>query len=315
LSSVDLHGEDLERVLEEASRRITAAEDRIQSQDLIPQRSYSNLNDNELAARVRALEGDLRVALGATNDIKALKTKLVYMVERSRGEKEQKLKAEGDAVMLRKTIKMLSDHIEKLMSHLKHEAASKIRILDRQRAAERRVAELEESVSVLQRKGGAKDRLVLELREGSKILEDQLRLMDDKFLELRGKLDWAREHDEKRARRAVKEAADLRAKIITLNMARNNSGSHTGSHTLSLPDIRDPGAGWGLAPLSGSGIKEEGRRKRRAGKGGEQNINGIIEKLRKHKIKGSDVGLRADWTQGQLDEAEARAREVLNKKK
>ena len=44
------------------------------------------------------------------------------------------------------------------------------------------------TAALINRKSVAKDRYLIELREGSKILEDQLRLMDEKYLELRGKL-------------------------------------------------------------------------------------------------------------------------------
>lgn len=69
---------------------------------------------------------------------------------------------------------------------------------------------------MIQAKSSAKDRLVLELREGAKILEDQLRLMDEKYLELRGKLDWARENSEKKIQQAQKKAKELRKKFALL---------------------------------------------------------------------------------------------------
>ena len=50
------------------------------------------------------------------------------------------------------------------------------------------------------------------MKEGSAILEQQLRLMDDKYIELRTKLDWTRRQSKREVARVQKEANDLRAK-------------------------------------------------------------------------------------------------------
>jgi DNA repair exonuclease SbcCD ATPase subunit len=222
------------------------------------------------------------------------------MVERTRIEKEQKLKSDQDVALLRKTIKMLSDHIEKLMSHLKHEATAKIALLQTQRTYEKRIVELEELTSTLTKKNAAKDRLILELREGSKILEDQLRLMDDKFLELRSKLDWVRENDEKKTKKAIKEASELRAKIATLHMVSR-------THTSSLPDINDATTGMYLRDSSTGNTSrnhddiittnETNKKKKKKDKK-EPTIDSIIDKLRKQN------DAKVEWT-------EERARDLV----
>jgi hypothetical protein len=56
------------------------------------------------------------------------------------------------------------------------------------------------------------------LKEGSKILEDQLKLMDEKFLELRAKMDVTRNHFLEKLKKAQKESMDLRVKF---SMATN----------------------------------------------------------------------------------------------
>jgi hypothetical protein len=53
-------------------------------------------------------------------------------------------------------------------------------------------------------------------QEGSKILEDQLRLMDEKYLELRTKLDWQREHSRKEIAKHKKVAQMLRSKFALM---------------------------------------------------------------------------------------------------
>ena len=56
------------------------------------------------------------------------------------------------------------------------------------------------------------ERVINDLKEGSAILEQQLRLMDDKYIELRTKLDWTRRQSKREVSRVQKEANDLRAK-------------------------------------------------------------------------------------------------------
>ena len=61
-------------------------------------------------------------------------------------------------------------------------------------------------------------RAINELTEGSKVLEDQLQLMDEKFLELRAKMDVSRNHFQEKLKKQQKECADLRLKF---SMATN----------------------------------------------------------------------------------------------
>ena len=159
--------------------------------------------------------------MGAAEDIKALKAKLLQMIDRVRSEKESRDRLNFDLKTSRKKLAILTDHIEKLMGHLKHEAAAKIRALENLREQEKVTLHANQKALKLTRKCSAKDRLILELREGGKILEDQLRLMDEKYLELRTKLDYARDSSEKRIKKAEKVASDLRVKFaLAGNMGR-----------------------------------------------------------------------------------------------
>lgn len=197
----------------------------------------SGSSDSEVALmeRIKGLEGELRLALGAAEDIRALKAKLIQMVERNRLEKEHCIKAEDDLKGSKKKVEMLSDHLEKLMIHLKHEAAAKTRVVENLRVSEKELIRVKEKCDLIARKSAAKDRLILELREGSKVLEDQLRLMDEKFLELRTKLDWAREQGHKKIKKAEKVARDLRTKWSL-------AGNMTMLDNVPLPSISHDGS-------------------------------------------------------------------------
>ena len=202
--------------------------------------------EQAMHTRIKDLESELKLALGAAEDIRALKAKLLQLVERVRIEKEGKMKADAELALTTKKMHMLSDHLEKLMTHLKHEAAAKIRAMEQLRVGDKEMAKVKERSELISRKSSAKDRLVLELREGCKILEDQLRLMDEKYLELRTKLDWARENSEKKVRAAVAKAKELRVKFAML-------GNTTPLDKMPLPDIYNGGGG-GSVSMSNSQV-------------------------------------------------------------
>ena len=215
--------EGLISVLKISQQRIFTMKKQID--DAVPQGS-----DAELSAKVKNLQDELLVALNAANDIRALRGKLTQMIERVRIEKESKLKADMECANFRKKTEMLGDHMEKLMAHLRHESSTKLRLIKQLHDNEDLNRQLKENYSVLLKKNAAKDRFILEMHEGSKVLEDQLRLMDEKYLDLRSKLDFAREFAAKKLSKAQKEASSLRAKFTML----------TGNSTQLLDNIRLP---------------------------------------------------------------------------
>jgi hypothetical protein len=184
---------------------------------------------NRLSERVRFLEEELRVAEAAAKDVDNMKNKIFQANDRIRVEKEQKRALEIDLAATKKKVDMLGDHIEKLVVHIKREGAQKIRLAEQLRAAEKDCVNVKGKSDYIQKKSAAKDRLILELREGSKVLEDQLRLMDEKYLELRGKLDYARSIATKKIKKAERTAADLRVKFAM-------SGSPLVLDALSMPE-------------------------------------------------------------------------------
>ena len=121
------------------------------------------------------------------------------------------------------------------MSHLKLEATSKLKSTEQLRLLEKASYRYKDKIDILTKKSAAKDRLILELREGSKILEDQLRLMDEKYLELRTKLDWTRDNGNRRVLKAEKTAKELRMKFAL-------AGGSSLLDKLPLPDIFQSGA-------------------------------------------------------------------------
>ncbi|OQR83754.1 hypothetical protein ACHHYP_14323 [Achlya hypogyna] len=168
--------------------------------------------NKRLVERSTELEKELQAAVGAMDDVKALKEKTAELAGRQRTEKELRSKSDGARVEATEKIVALSEHIEKLMIHLKHEAAAKAKALEAVRALETERKELGESVAQLTKKLGVKDKVLAELQQGSKILEDQLRLMDEKYIELRNKLDWTRTTSQKEVKKLTNELNVLRCK-------------------------------------------------------------------------------------------------------
>jgi hypothetical protein len=223
----DINNQNYISILKSASQVIKSTKD--------ANRPNSRINEgstDDLLNKIKNLEYELRIALGAAEDIRALKTKLIQVLERIRIEKEGKIKVEQNLQRAKKKIEMLGDHMEKLMNHLKHEAASKVKAMEQLRVNERTMHTLKEKSAMISRKSSAKDRLILEIREGSKILEDQLRLMDEKYLELRSKLDYARESGIKKIKQAEKTASDLRLKFTL-------AGNTTPLDSIQLPQINN----------------------------------------------------------------------------
>lgn len=118
-------------------------------------RPSSRVNEgstDELLNKIKNLEYELRIALGAAEDIRALKTKLIQVLERIRIEKEGKMKVEQNLQRAKKKIEMLGDHMEKLMNHLKHEAASKVKAMEQLRVNERTMHALKEKSAMISKK-------------------------------------------------------------------------------------------------------------------------------------------------------------------
>ncbi|DAZ96922.1 TPA: hypothetical protein N0F65_012025 [Lagenidium giganteum] len=168
--------------------------------------------NKRLMERVEHLERELNEASKGLTEFQALKEKAVEMASRERIEKELRQKAEVTVKESAEKIVALSEHIEKLMVHLKHEAAAKTKAIDLQKRTEKELNECKERSAMLSKKSVLKEQQVEELEQGAKILEDQLRLMDEKFIEVRNKLDWTRATSQKEMRKVQQELSTLRMK-------------------------------------------------------------------------------------------------------
>ncbi|EGZ28894.1 hypothetical protein PHYSODRAFT_284359 [Phytophthora sojae] len=168
--------------------------------------------NKRLIERIERLESELDTAQAGLRDLQSMREKVVEMVGRERVEKELRAKSELANKELGEKVAALSEHVEKLMVHLKHEAAAKTRAVEAQRRVDKELLDAKDKLATATRKHVAQDAKVAELEQGARILEDQLRLMDEKFIDVRNKLDWTRSNARKENKQLSAELCSLRMK-------------------------------------------------------------------------------------------------------
>ena len=133
-------------------------------------RDTAELKCNSLEREVESLA---RQSEGADN----LRSKVSQMVERLRHEREQRSQVDKILANEKCKLSVLSDHIEKLMIHLRHEAAAKSRSLKAQSRQKQEMDTLTKNLISVTRKNDRKDELISELRNSTQLLEAQTKLM------------------------------------------------------------------------------------------------------------------------------------------
>lgn len=209
--------------------------------------SYKSSSDEAMALQVRNNElqrkcAELTRKMDSFKESEQknneLKQKISRLMDRSRNEKEKREKVNEDVTLANRKIEALSEHIEKLMAHLKFEVASKSKAVSELGRVNRELELCKNQNNILEKKNNSKDRVVTELQEAGKILQDQLRLMDDKYIELRLKLDWSRSQTERLLKGKDDELRELRTKLALAN--QHQSGGVSGKQkTLSSSHYQD----------------------------------------------------------------------------
>ncbi|GMH54142.1 hypothetical protein TrRE_jg6960 [Triparma retinervis] len=167
----------------------------------------------KLSKQYDGMKVKLESAFEAVNRFKDIQTKVAVLSERSRNEKDLRSRTQSALSLSNKKVEALSDHIEKLMLHLKHEATSKAKAYEAKAKANKEAELLRARNNAILKKNNGRERVIVELKEGAKILEDQLRLMDEKYMELRTKLDWTRLQSERTLKKSQHEASTLRKEM------------------------------------------------------------------------------------------------------
>lgn len=169
--------------------------------------------ENSFLAKAAAVESELMLMKHQISDIQLLKTKLQqqqYYVKQSKLELIEEM---GKHDKTKKKLQILTDHVEKLVKILKYESTAKIKGLEHIRELKKEMRRNEIALKNKSKVVNSQSKLIRELREGAKILEDQLRIMDEKFLDVRFKLDGVRHQQKTIVAKAEAEAHELRVKF------------------------------------------------------------------------------------------------------
>lgn len=170
-----------------------------------------------LEEKARKSSDMMKDASSNSNDVDYLRNRAIHLQEVVRAEKRLKRAAEDKAASGEKKIEMLADHIEKLMKALRNESACRHRAMIQVKESRENYLVLLEKNMNLEKAAGSQKNLIRELREGSKVLEDQLRLMDEKFLALKDRIRVMSDYQKSTLARSKKESHDLRLKLATLS--------------------------------------------------------------------------------------------------
>merc|ERR1711998_193079 len=95
---------------------------------------------------------------------------LETLPDKLRRQKDIRLKTEQALDIANEKIVKLSNHVEKLMLHLKHESAAKVQAVKAGKALEKKCSSSKSRVAALNKKVNFRDRVIRELKEGSKII-------------------------------------------------------------------------------------------------------------------------------------------------
>lgn len=142
----------------------------------------------------------------------------------------------GSAICeLKQKLVVLSKQLEKMVKHLEHESTEKLKCQDELKVMKDKLRKAKTHRKTIRRKSDQVHRLLGDTKKSSSILEDQLTLMDKKYIELRKTLDWTRANASKDRTKLQKEIDRLQLRLMMkLTAGQNNSSAET--HQLPLVD-------------------------------------------------------------------------------
>jgi hypothetical protein len=161
---------------------------------------------------VDALKSEVQQSGAEQGRADALQKRNENLGKRLNQERDHRLRVDKEVERAQKKVAKLAEHIERLMTHLKHESTAKLKHQKVVQRMEEELGALRLRSAALVKKMQMRERVIEELREGSQILEEQLRLMDSKYVDMRRKLDWTRDHTKQQVKKMTEEADLLRAR-------------------------------------------------------------------------------------------------------
>mmetsp|Transcript_19017 Transcript_19017/g.54451 ORF Transcript_19017/g.54451 Transcript_19017/m.54451 type:complete len:968 (-) Transcript_19017:50-2953(-) len=200
--------------------------------------------NKRLQGRIEEMDAVERAGHAAIESMNVLKRRSEELAQRLRREKEMRSKTEAELGKANDRIKTLTEHTEKLLTHMKRMEKEEKIMGNELKTYRKEAALLRQRNTVLSKKNKSRERLLNELREGSRILEDQLRLMDQKYVQLRTKLDWTRATSNREVRKVQQEANKLRASFaLAFSQATSGELSLQNTNLKSLLGAEDSDSG------------------------------------------------------------------------
>ena len=111
-------------------------------------------------------------------------------------------------------VEKLSAQLEKVMKHLQHEMVSRKKCEMQVNEQAKRLSASKKKQAFLAKKNIELQKLISQTKKSSSILEDQLTLMDRKYIELRKTLDWTRTNSQKELKRVQSERDQFKTRLL-----------------------------------------------------------------------------------------------------
>ena len=171
----------------------------------------------ELIKRAEDLQADLVLALGATEDISALREKLRDVVDKLAQEKIWRADLVAENKRLENKQTMLLDHIEKLSFQLKHMAIARMKEKEDAMKVREENKLLIKKNKKQKRWAKSAKKCMEEFKGNIKLLNGQLTVMDENYVRIRLALDAAKDFQRKQVNDSVQECHELRVKYASIS--------------------------------------------------------------------------------------------------
>ena len=166
-----------------------------------------------LEGRVAELQSQLDGANVDADNEADLKLKVSRLADRARTERELRGRAEKDLAKSKEQTEVLAEHIETLVMQLKQQASAKSQALKDLSSASREVDLLRSRSAAMSKRNARKDSLINDLRNEATALESELQKMQEKYGELRLKVDWTRSQTTNTLKKKSEEIEHLQTKL------------------------------------------------------------------------------------------------------
>ncbi len=172
-------------------------------------------SEQDLLKYTEDLKYEVSKAQSAAEDIGTLQSKVqsylnVYKTEQKAIDQEMEQHHQTKAKII-----LLGEHVEKITNAMKFESTSKLKAEERSRVEKRECLKLKKQASNLKKIVKSQAETLKVVKDGSKIIEDQLRLMDLKYLELQSKIEVAGKNQKIHVEKAQKEVLELQLKLAS----------------------------------------------------------------------------------------------------